>query len=206
MLPFRVRILVLPDRNTADPSSASPLTSFLSDETTVPSNRNSADAQSLFFAECSAALDFRHPNDIGRRNRGRRNLRQQPGRPKLDRRTEIRTFHHVLENPIAADDLCTWLELLTDFAGTDLLRLKAIVSVAGWPGPILLHGEQNMFSAPLTLTQWPTGDHRTRIALVTRNLNEACLRELLAILTAAVSAGRPSKTPAIQSHPDRAAG
>jgi hypothetical protein len=90
--------------------------------------------------------------------------------------------------------------------GLDLLRLKAIVSVAGWPGPILLHGEQNMFSAPLTLTQWPTGDHRTRIALVTRNLNEACLRELLAILTAAVSAGRPSKTPAIQSHPDRAAG
>jgi G3E family GTPase len=206
MLPFRVRILILPDRNTADPSSTSPLTSFLSDETAVPSNRNSVDAQSLLFAEYSAALDSRHPNDIGHHSPGRRNPRQKPGHRELDRRTAIKTFHHILEHPIAAEDLCTWLELLMDFAGTDLLRLKAIVSVAGWPGPVLLYGEQNMFSAPLSLTQWPTGDHRTRIALVTRNLNEECLQELLAILTAAVSAARRSKMPATQPHPDRAAG
>jgi G3E family GTPase len=187
-----MRILILPDRNTADPSPASLLTNFLSGGMTVPNDCKSMDAQRRFFAEC--------------RNRRRRNLRQGPGHRNVGRRTGIRTFYHILEHPIAAEDLCTWLALLMDFAGTDLLRLKAIVGVAGWPGPVLLNGEQHMFSAPLTLTKWPTGDHRTRIALVTRNLNEDCLRELLAILTVAVSAGRGSKTPAIQPHPDRTAG
>jgi G3E family GTPase len=171
---------ILPDRNTADRSSASLLAGFLSDGTTVHRDSNSVEAQSPLFAECSAALNSRHPNDIGHDNRDRRNL-QRPGRREVDRRTGIKTFHHTLEHPIAAEDLCTWLDLLMDFAGSDLLWLKAIVSVAGWPGPVLLHGAQKVFCAPLTLTQWPTGDHRTRIALVTRNLNEDCLRELLAI-------------------------
>jgi G3E family GTPase len=110
-----------------------------------------------------------------------------------------------LDDPIAAEDLCTWLELLMDFAGTGLLQIKAIINVAGWPGPVLLHGAQNMFSAPLSLTGWPTADRRTRIALVTRNLNEECLGELLGILTAASAHGRP-QTPAIQPQLDRAAG
>ena len=199
----------LPDRTTANPLPTPLLTSFLSGGTTAPNDCKSIDLhlQSRFFAECSAALDYGHPNDISHQNRGTGNLRQGRGHrhADVDRRAGIRTFHHTLENPIAAQDLCTWLELLIDFAGTGLLQIKAIVNVAELPGPVLLHGAQKKFSAPLTLTQWPTGDCRTRIALVTRNLNEECLRELLSILTAASAHGR-SQAPAIQPQLDRTAG
>jgi hypothetical protein len=65
MLTSRERILILPDRNTADPLPASLLTSFPSGATTVPNDCESMDAQSRFFTECSAALDYWHPNDIG---------------------------------------------------------------------------------------------------------------------------------------------
>ncbi|WP_084304993.1 GTP-binding protein [Bradyrhizobium sp. ARR65] len=163
----------------------------------------SSDAPSWFFAGYSAA-----PNDgqtSGHDRHDRKTLRQGPGRYDIDRRTRIRSDHHTLESPIAAEDLCTWLELLTGFAGTDLLQLKAIVSVEGWPGPVLLYGEQNVFSA-LPLTEWLIEDHRTRIALVTRNLNEDCLRDLLAILTLAGSSGCRSKIPAVQASRDRATG
>jgi len=194
----------LPDRNTADLSSLSLLTGALRRETNVAGERLSTDAPSWFLAGRSTA-----PNDgdtSGHDQRDRKTLWQGLDHHDTGRRTRIRSDHHCLESPIAADDLCTWLELLTGFAGTDLLRLKAIVSVVGRPGPVLLYGEQNMFNAPQTLPRWPTGDHRTRITLLTRNLNEDCLRDLLAILTQAASPRWRSNARATQLPRDRATG
>lgn len=173
----------------------------------MPNERKSMDVQSRSFAECGPALDYSDPNVTGHHTRGRKVLHQGHGyqHADLDLRKRIRTFHHILKHPVAAEDLCTWLELLIGFAGTDLLQIKAIINVAGLSGPVLLHGEQQMLSAPQTLTRWPSRDRRTRIALVTRGLNEACLRELLGILTAASAHGR-SQTPAIQPQLHRTAG
>lgn len=174
---------------------------------TLPNECKSMHAQSRSFAKCNPALDYRTPNDTGHDTRGRRVLRQGHGHQHadLDLRKGIRIFRHTLKHPITAEDLCTWLELLIGFAGTDLLQIKAIINVAGLPGPVLLHGEQQMLRAPQTLTRWPSRDRRTRIALVTRRLDEACLRELLGILTAASTHGR-SQTPPIQPQFYRAAG
>jgi G3E family GTPase len=211
VLPSHHEDFDLPDRNStaADSIPISLLTRVLDRaETTVLNRRKSIDVQSWLDAKSGTPMDYRRPNNIADHDRGKKTVRRDRSHQHagIKRRARIGTFCHTLEHPITADDLCTWLELLMDFAGSDLLRLKAIVRVAGHPGPVLLHGLGRCLYPPVTLSQWPSGDRRTRIVLITRNLNEDCLRELLGILTAAASAHGRSQTPAIQPQLDRAAG
>jgi G3E family GTPase len=140
-------------------------------------------------------------------NRAGKAIRQDPDfRGASLSHRKIKAYCHILEYPITADDLCTWLELLMDFAGSGLLRLKGIVRVADRSGPVLLHGVRRLLYPPVTLSQWPSDDRRTRILLIACNLNEDCLRELLDVLTTAASAHDRLIASAIQPAPDRVAG
>jgi G3E family GTPase len=190
--PFGVEIarsLVLPDRD-----------GNAGDRTSVPPSK---DVQTWLDAQNCTSLDYRPPQGV----RGGKAARQNPDyRGAGINRRKIRGFYHTLEYPITAGDLCTWLGLLVDFAGSDLLRFKAIVRVADRLGPVLLQGVQQVFRPPTFLTEWPSGDHRTRIVLITRNLNEDCLRELLGILTAAASAQGRLKAAANEPDPHRVVG
>jgi G3E family GTPase len=158
-------------------------------------------------AQTRTLLDYRTYRDVLGQNRGSKVVREHPDfRGAGVNHRKIKAFSHILEYPITADDLCTWLELLMDFAGSGLLRLKAIVRVADRPGPVLLHGGRRLLYPPVTLPQWPSDDRRTRILLIACNLNEDCLRELLDVLTAAASAHARLIASAIQPAPDRVAG
>jgi G3E family GTPase len=209
--PFRFEIAansILPDRDGAgDRMSVSRFTSFVGSGMRMVLMSKSGDVQSWLGAQTRTSLDCRHPPGMVGQNRGNKPAEQDPDfRHAGIHRRKVKAFYHDLEHPVTADDLCTWLELLMDFAGSDLLRLKAIVGVAGRPGPVLLHAVRRLLYPPMTLSQWPSEDRRTRIVLVTRNLNENCLRELLGILTAAGSAHARSKVPSIKPALDRMAG
>jgi hypothetical protein len=64
--------------------------------------------------------------------------------------------------------------------GADLLRLKAIVAITERPSqPVVLHGVQHLFHAPVLLPEWPSEDHRTRIVFITRDLPRATIEQSL---------------------------
>jgi G3E family GTPase len=57
--------------------------------------------------------------------------------------------------------------------GERLLRLKAIVHVAETGGPVVLQGVHHVLHPPVALDAWPDSDHRTRIVLILRGVDQA---------------------------------
>jgi G3E family GTPase len=97
----------------------------------------------------------------------------------------IRAFSLTLERPIAWDALRTWLQSITSLRGSDLLRMKGVVNVAGLPGPVVVHGVQHVIHPPVRLASWPDADRRTRIVFITQNIPQAALQNSLDVLAGA---------------------
>jgi G3E family GTPase len=65
--------------------------------------------------------------------------------------------------------------------GPDLLRVKGIVRITDMAGPLVIHCVQHVFHPPLLLDAWPSADHRTRLVLITRDIDAGWLRNTLAL-------------------------
>jgi G3E family GTPase len=91
----------------------------------------------------------------------------------------IRAFALTTEQAIPAGTFDMFVELMRSMHGPNLLRLKGIVKLAETSDrPLVIHGVQHIFHPPVRLPQWPDGDHRTRIVLITRDLEERTVRAL----------------------------
>ncbi len=126
--------------------------------------------------------DHNHQQEY--RNRNERGS-DPPHRGDVNRHDQhICAVCFTIEEPIknAAFDL--WLYALQQMTGSDLLRMKGIVNIDGLPGPVVIHGVQHIFHQPVILQTWPSSDRRTRIVLITRDIDEAMLRDSLGLLTA----------------------
>jgi len=86
----------------------------------------------------------------------------------------------VIDGPIAWSTLKDWLEWLTALRGPDVLRVKGLIRVAGYEGPVVIHGVQHVFHTPHELIDWPDEDERSRIVLIARDIPETALRASLA--------------------------
>jgi G3E family GTPase len=86
------------------------------------------------------------------------------------RHSTIVASHLVFEEPVDAALFETCLQMLLDFRGADLLRVKGIVNVAGMDLPMVIHGVQHIFHPPEILEGWPDEDRSTRIAIIARDL------------------------------------
>jgi len=95
-------------------------------------------------------------------------------------RDDIRSFCLDFEEPVAWDALRAWLESVSSLRGPDLLRVKGIVNVAGEDAPVVIHGVQHIFHAPVRLDAWPDNEQRrTRMVFITRGLDPASLAAAL---------------------------
>ena len=86
----------------------------------------------------------------------------------------IRAFTLATETPIPAATFEMFIDLVRSLHGPKLLRLKGIVKLAETPEqPLVIHGVQHVLHPPVRLERWPDGDERTRIVLITRDLEPA---------------------------------
>jgi G3E family GTPase len=100
----------------------------------------------------------------------------------------IRAFCITRDRPISWAALSSWLDALAGMRGDDLLRLKAIVALADRPEqPVVLHGVQHLFHPPVLLPQWPSGDRRTRMVFITRDLPQEAIENTLDAFEQAVA-------------------
>jgi G3E family GTPase len=92
----------------------------------------------------------------------------------------IRSFSIVESQPIDPMALDMFIDLLRSAHGERLLRMKAIVALSDRPDrPVVLHGVQNIFHAPVRLPAWPDpSDRRTRMVLITKDLPESFVKDL----------------------------
>jgi G3E family GTPase len=102
----------------------------------------------------------------------------------------IRSFCLTSETPMAWDDFADWMEALISVHGDALLRVKGILHVTDTDQPVAVHGVQHVFHPPAMLEEWPDDDRRSRIVMITRDLNKEPVEKMFRAFvekTAAVS-------------------
>jgi G3E family GTPase len=87
----------------------------------------------------------------------------------------IRAFCLRFERPLDWAKFVDWIEMLISLYGSNLLRMKGILNVAGNDGPVAIHGVQHLFHPPVELAAWPDADHASRLVFITRDIEEASL-------------------------------
>jgi G3E family GTPase len=89
----------------------------------------------------------------------------------------ISTFCLRAETPLDWNTFTSWLSLLLASRGQQVLRVKGLINVAGRSRPVVIQGVQHVFYPPAELAQWPDGDRRSRIVLITRDLSHAAVEK-----------------------------
>ncbi|KTF68307.1 CobW family GTP-binding protein [Sphingomonas sp. HT-1] len=85
--------------------------------------------------------------------------------------------------PLRAEAFERWIDILTSLKGADILRVKGIVHLLDHPKPVVVHGVQHLFHRPVELDEWPSGDRRTRLVFITRDITADQLRGTLSLMT-----------------------
>ena len=85
------------------------------------------------------------------------------------------------------------METLIALRGSDLLRVKGFLNVAGCRGPVLVQIVQHLAHAPLELAAWPDADHASRLVVITRNIAQDQVRALLAAVRALAADAPPGR-------------
>jgi G3E family GTPase len=104
----------------------------------------------------------------------------------------IRSFAMTFDTPLPARQLEFCIELLRSTHGEKLLRVKGILDIIGQEKPFVVHGVQHVFYPPEQLERWPGEDRRSRLVFITRDLDEATVRTVLAPLAADTKAKAPT--------------
>ncbi len=90
---------------------------------------------------------------------------------------DIQSFCLIGDRPIPPARFAELTMDLISRKGSNLLRVKGLVNVAGETGPVVVHGVQHVFHPPVTLPAWPSEDRRTRIVVIGRDLDEQAIRK-----------------------------
>ena len=84
------------------------------------------------------------------------------------------------KQPIPGAALALFIEVLTEHAGSSLLRVKGLVEIDESPdGPALLQGAQHVFQELDFLDHWPDGERGTRLVFITQGINAQWIEALL---------------------------
>ncbi len=145
-------------------------------------NTKSLDVQNWLRAEAYSE-DHSHGHDHGTVHHGHHHHDHDVNRHDAHIKAVCLTF----DQPIRAEALDLWLGTLLSLRGEDCLRIKALVNVEGLTKPVVIHGVQHILHPPVMLKDWPSEDRRSRIVFITRNMDEATLRNSLKPFNGAVS-------------------
>ncbi|MGF7156949.1 CobW family GTP-binding protein [Bartonella heixiaziensis] len=91
----------------------------------------------------------------------------------------IRAFSLDCEELIDYATLDAFLDLLKNFYGAKLLRIKAIIALRDDPHrPLVLHGVQTFFHPPRRLPAWPKGIIQTRFIIIADGVEKEEIQKL----------------------------
>jgi G3E family GTPase len=106
----------------------------------------------------------------------------------------IRAFTLTADAPIPAASFEMFIDLVRSLHGPKLLRLKGVACIAESPDqPLVVHGVQHVMHPPARLAAWPDDDRRTRIVLITRDLEPQAVTALFDAFLNRAAPGQPDR-------------
>ena len=101
----------------------------------------------------------------------------------------VQTFTLFHDAPASAQTLATWLTLLANFRGANLLRVKGLINVDG--RPVIVQAVQTIIHEPVELDEWPGADRRSQVVFIVRDADRSQFERTLDALS--VSGQQTSK-------------
>lgn len=132
-----------------------------------------ADVLGWLNAEAYANGGRHHHHDVNRHN------------------AEIGSFCLEYGEPLAWEHVANWLDALVMAHGDDLLRVKGILDIAGRDKPVVVQAVQRLFHPPVTLSEWPAGEHKSKIVFITRGLTRDFVAAVLDTIRGRPAAPEP---------------
>jgi len=108
------------------------------------------------------------PGGAGGEDRG-----HDGGAVDVNRHGDIRAFCLTARAPLDWAAFGLWLSMLLNRHGSEILRVKGLLNIAGIEAPVVVHGVQHTVHKPEHLAVWPDGDTRTRLVVIARGLDPA---------------------------------
>src|SRR6185437_14713301 len=96
----------------------------------------------------------------------------------------IESFTVYFDKPLPWPVVEQAMAVLTGLRGADLLRVKGLVAVEGYRGPVVVHAVQHVAHRPVELEDWPGGDGRSRLVFITRRIDRKAVEGLFAAIAA----------------------
>src|SRR5262245_23726489 len=96
----------------------------------------------------------------------------------------ISSFVLTDEAPLPWDAFARAMETLMALRGSDLLRVKGLLNVAGCRGPVVVHVVQHLAHPPVELAAWPDHNRASRLVFITRGIAERQACDLFASVRA----------------------
>ena len=107
----------------------------------------------------------------------------------------IRAVTLATETAIPAATFEMFIDLVRSLHGPKLLRLKGVVKIAEEPErPLVIHGVQHVMHPPVRLDAWPDADQRSRIVIITRDLEPQAVRGLFDAFLCRTAPDQPDRT------------
>ncbi len=91
----------------------------------------------------------------------------------------IRAFCLYFDEVFSWGKIAAALDMLVQTHGGNLLRLKGLLNVTEVDQPVVVHAVQHMFHPPAKLDAWPSDDHRSRLVIITRDMEEEQVRSII---------------------------
>ena len=118
--------------------------------------------------------------------------RYRPAGPAgSDHAGRIRAFSLRFDEPLDRAGVAAALEMLIAFRPKQLLRMKAILNLAGETRPTVLHGVQHVLYPPEQLEAWPDQDRSSRFVFIVSDMEAEFVAKLLQDFTQAAQPERP---------------
>jgi G3E family GTPase len=89
----------------------------------------------------------------------------------VNRHGDIRAFVLTSSSPIDWARFGLWLSMLLNRHGSDILRLKGILSIENVETPVVIQGVQHLIHKPMHLSAWPDAVASTKIVVIAKRLN-----------------------------------
>ena len=118
-------------------------------------------------------------------------------------RHDARIRAHCLrsDKPLDPRGFDLFLNMLRDFHGPSLLRVKGIVALSDdLSRPLVIHGVQHVFHPPVRLEAWPDADHSTRIVFILKDLGVDFVEKLWAAFANITQTDTPDRA-AMEDNP-----
>lgn len=106
---------------------------------------------------------------------------QPAGKIALQAAHQARIQSHVfvMHTPIPFARFEQWLNHMVAEMAPNMLRIKGIMHIAGFPGPMVIHGVQHVFHPAEFMPHWPDDDKRSRLVFITDGISRRQLEQQL---------------------------